>query len=93
MRDPPKGDKRTFTYFVYFLLSERNKDLYIGSTENLENRVSLHNAGKVRSTQFYRPWQLLGYEVYSSRSEAVRRERFLKSHQQREILKKRFGLA
>jgi len=79
-------------YYVYFLKSLKNNDLYIGSTENLENRVILHNTGKVKSTQFYRPWQLLGYEVYNSRSEAVGRERFLKSHQQKEILKKRYGL-
>lgn len=64
----------------------------LGSTENLKNRIALHNAGKVKSTQFYRPWQLLGYEVYNSRSEAVKREGFLKTGQQKEILKKKYNL-
>ncbi|MBI2889132.1 MAG: GIY-YIG nuclease family protein [Candidatus Liptonbacteria bacterium] len=80
-------------YYVYFLLSFANKDLYIGSTANLEKRVSLHNAGKVKSTRAYRPWKLLGHERHETRSEAVRREVFLKNHQQKEILKRRFGLA
>ena len=79
-------------YYVYFLKSLTNNDLYIGSTVELENRVNLHNDGKVKSTKPYRPWQLLGCEVYNSRSEAVRRERFLKDHQQKEILKKKYNL-
>lgn len=79
-------------YFVYFLKSVKNNDLYIGSTANLGQRIKTHNAGKVRSTQFNRPWQLLDSEVYNLRSEAVRRERFLKNHQQKELLKKKFGI-
>ncbi|MDP3741523.1 MAG: GIY-YIG nuclease family protein [bacterium] len=77
-------------YFVYFLKSLINNDLYVGSCENLNTRLGRHNNGLVRSTKAYRPWKLLGYEEYNTRSEAVRRERFLKSHQQKEILKKRF---
>ena len=79
-------------YYVYFLKSTKNNDLYIGSCENLDIRFKQHNDGKVRSTQFYRPWELLGHEIYESRSEAVRQERFLKSHQQKDILKRKFGL-
>lgn len=75
-------------YYVYFLKSLINNDLYIGSTENLEERVFLHNAGKVKSTRGYKPWRLVGCEEYESRSEAVQRERFLKSGQQKELLKK-----
>ena len=77
-------------YYVYFLKSSKNNDLYIGSTENVENRLQRHNDGKVRSTQFYRPWKLLGQEEYLTRSEAVKRERFLKTGQQKEILKEKY---
>lgn len=66
--------------------------MYVGSTEDLENRLKLHNVGKVRSTKAKRPWKLLGYELYNLRSEAVKRERFLKSHQQKELLKQKYGL-
>ena len=78
-------------YYTYVLISRKNNDFYIGSTENLEERISSHNTGKVRSTRPYRPWELLEYEVFDSRSEAVQRERFLKSHQQKEILKRRYS--
>ncbi|MFH1990351.1 MAG: GIY-YIG nuclease family protein [Patescibacteria group bacterium] len=72
-------------YYVYFLKSLKNGDLYIGSTEDVNNRLKKHNGGKVKSTKFYRPWQLLDIETYNTRSEAVRRELFLKNHQQKEI--------
>ncbi len=77
-------------FYVYFLKSLKNNDLYIGSTKNIEKRLSLHNSGEVKSTQFYKPWQLLGSELYNTRSEAVGREKFLKSHQQRDLLKKKY---
>ena len=79
-------------YFVYFLQSLKNNDLYVGSTENLEKRVGLHNAGKVKSTKAYRPWRVLGFEEFGSRSEAVVREKFYKAHQQKEILKNRYNI-
>ena len=79
-------------YYVYFLLSSINNDLYIGSTENLEVRLKRHNNGKIRSTKAYKPWKLLRYKTYPTRSEAVRMERFYKTHQQKDLLKKRYGV-
>ena len=79
-------------YFVYFLQSLKNNDLYVGSTENVEKRVVLHNAGRIKSTKAYRPWKLLGFEKCESRSEAVVKEKLFKAHQQKEILKKKYGL-
>lgn len=77
-------------FFVYFLKSLKNHDLYIGSTEDVGKRLNRHNAGKIRSTQFNKPWQLLDYEVYNTRGEAVQRERFLKTGQQKELLKNKY---
>ncbi|OGE82434.1 MAG: hypothetical protein A3B10_03130 [Candidatus Doudnabacteria bacterium RIFCSPLOWO2_01_FULL_44_21] len=77
-------------YHVYFLKSQVNGDLYIGSCENISSRIARHNNKSVRSTKAYAPWKLLGSESYNTRGEAVRRERFLKAHQQKEILKERF---
>ena len=78
-------------YFVYILKSLKNNDIYIGSTENVIKRFNLHNKGKVKSTKAYRPWQLLNKEEFNSRSDAVKRERFLKTGQQKEILKRKYG--
>lgn len=77
-------------FYVYFLRSLKNDDLYVGSTEDLENRLYLHNAGKVKSTKFYKPWKLLGYEKCETRSDAVRMEKFFKTGQQKELLKVKF---
>ncbi|MBI4709023.1 MAG: GIY-YIG nuclease family protein [Candidatus Portnoybacteria bacterium] len=78
-------------YFVYILRSLKNYYIYIGSTEDVCNRLNLHNRGRVKSTKAYRPWQLLEKQEFNTRSEAVKRERFLKTHQQKEILKKKYG--
>ena len=74
-------------YYTYILKSLINNDIYVGSTANLKMRIQLHNIGKVRSTKAYRPWQLLEYHEYPTRSEAVLAERFFKNHQQKEMLK------
>ncbi|RJQ29876.1 GIY-YIG nuclease family protein [Candidatus Parcubacteria bacterium] len=78
-------------YYTYILRSLKNNDLYIGSTADVNKRLALHNSEKVRSTKAYSPWQLLQCEEFSLRADAVRHERFLKSHQQKEILKRRYG--
>ncbi|PIQ68788.1 MAG: endonuclease [Candidatus Taylorbacteria bacterium CG11_big_fil_rev_8_21_14_0_20_46_11] len=77
-------------YTVYVLISQKNGDVYVGSTENIENRLSLHNKGRVRSTKAYRPWELLEIRTCTTRSEAVRLELFLKTGQQKEMLRKRY---
>ncbi|PIZ00701.1 endonuclease [bacterium (Candidatus Gribaldobacteria) CG_4_10_14_0_8_um_filter_33_9] len=79
-------------YFVYILKSLKNGDLYIGSTENINNRIKLHNFGKVKSTKSYRPWQLLEYKKFNTRGEAMKFEKFLKNHQQKEIIKRKYNL-
>ncbi|MBI2635332.1 MAG: GIY-YIG nuclease family protein [Parcubacteria group bacterium] len=79
-------------YYAYILQSLKNNDIYIGSTKNVIDRLKLHNSGKVKSTKAYRPWKLLEFGEYNSRNEAVRRERFLKSHQQKEIIKRKHSL-
>jgi len=78
-------------YYTYILRSRKNNDIYIGSTDNLAKRVILRNKGRVKSTKSYKPWELLEYYEYDSRAEAVRKERFLKTHQQKEILKRKYG--
>lgn len=79
-------------YYVYILKSSRFKRICIGSTQNVESRVLLHNQGKVRSTKAYRPWSVLEQHEYSTRSEALKAEYFYKSGQQRELIKQRHSL-
>jgi putative endonuclease len=67
------------TFFVYILESEETGRLYIGQTNNLEDRLVRHNSNRVRSTKGKGPWKLLGYFSRENRSEAVLLERYLKS--------------
>jgi putative endonuclease len=73
-------------YWVYVLRSKKTKRRYIGQTDNLELRMMRHNCGMVTSTAPYHPWQLIFQEEYSTRSETMQRERFLKSGKGREFL-------
>lgn len=78
-------------FYTYVLKSKKNNDIYVGSTESLFDRLKLHNSGKVKFTKAYRPWKLLEYQEFNTRSQAVRQERFLKTGQQKELLKKKYG--
>ena len=75
-------------YYIYILQSEKGGNLYVGSTENLEDRLKKHNGGKVRSTKSRRPFKLIYSEELSSRTEARKRENYLKSGAGREWVKK-----
>ena len=77
-------------YTVYILKSIKNNFLYIGSTEDISKRIKLHNLGKVKSTQAYRPWELKEIRKFKTRGEAVKEELFLKTGQQKEILRKKY---
>lgn len=77
-------------FYVYFLKSELDSSLYIGYTTNLKARVANHLSGKVKSTKSKLPVILVGYEAYKEKLDATSREKFLKSHQQRDSLKERF---
>jgi len=75
-------------FYVYILRSKINGKFYIGSCRNLEERVKRHNSGRCVYTKKYLPWELEYFEEYSTKKDAVRRERYLKSLKSRKIIKK-----
>jgi putative endonuclease len=66
-------------FFVYVLQSQKDKKFYIGQTRYLSDRLEKHSAGRVPATKRRIPMSLVYSEELQSRSEAVQRERFLKS--------------
>ena len=74
-------------YYVYVIRSP--KQLYIGSTKDLRNRVTEHNANKVFSTKNRSPWVLVYYEASVVEKEARIREKYLKTAWGRRYLKNR----
>ena len=53
--------------------------LYIGHTNDLATRIERHDSGDSRWTSTRGPWKLVLQEEYPTRSDAMRRERALKS--------------
>jgi putative endonuclease len=66
-------------YHAYILKSITFNRHYIGSCEDLEVRLKRHNAGKVRSSKAYRPYEIVYHETFESRSDAFKREQFFKT--------------
>jgi len=75
-------------YYVYILYSEKFNRYYVGQTDNVKLRLIRHNNSEVKSTKHYIPWKLFYTEAYASRSEALRREHFLKRQRNKEFYKK-----
>ncbi|MBI3983781.1 GIY-YIG nuclease family protein [Candidatus Microgenomates bacterium] len=73
-------------YYAYVLANHRKNFLYIGFTTDLRSRFDSHNLGKIRSTRSYRPLKLIHYEAYAEKSDAKRREKYLKSNRGRTTL-------
>jgi putative endonuclease len=65
-------------YFVYILYSESQNLYYKGFTENVKSRVEEHNAGKSRYTCNKGPWKLIFVQRFSSKRDALIREKSLK---------------
>jgi len=53
---------------------------YVGSTQDVENRLEEHNSGKSKSTRAGKPWKLIHAESFSTRSEAFQREQKIKGY-------------
>ena len=66
-------------FVTYILQSESSGKYYIGSTDNLEKRLIRHNKGYSRYTRNKGPFRIAYKEKFQTRSEAKKREYYLKS--------------
>ena len=81
------------TYFVYAIYNQRHDKFYIGQTFDINKRLVEHNnkVFKGYTSQFDGPWILIYKEEVSSRQEALKREKQLKSFRGREFIKKQIN--
>ena len=79
------------SYYVYILKSKSDpKQIYIGYTANLDNRMEEHaNPQPSAYTRQYAPWELETYTVFKNKDLAQQFEIYLKSHSGRAFLRKR----
>jgi len=74
-------------YYVY-ILHLSNNQLYTGFTNDLERRIREHKSGKSEYTSRVYGIRLIHYECYQLKSDALRREKFLKTTEGKELLRK-----
>ncbi len=73
-------------YYVYVLKSDSTHKRYIGQTQNINKRISDHNNDESRYAKGRCPWKLVYSERYGTRTEAILREKYLKTGVGREFL-------
>jgi len=76
-------------YYTYVLLSDKDNHFYTGYTQDLKLRFEQHNKGYVESTRDRRPLKLVYYEACLDKSDAAKREKYLKSYNGKMFLRRR----
>ncbi|MFA5827901.1 MAG: GIY-YIG nuclease family protein [Candidatus Shapirobacteria bacterium] len=67
-------------FYVYFLKSQRNGKIYVGSTsQDPKTRLEEHNRRMNKFTKENMPFILLYFEKYLCKEDAALREKFYKS--------------
>jgi len=66
-------------FYIYILSSQQTQRFYVGSTEDVEQRLIQHNTGKSKSTRAGVRWELLHTECFTTRSDAMLREQKIKA--------------
>ncbi len=80
-------------FYTYILKSLKNNKRYIGQTsKNVLDRLREHNVGSNKWTRTNSPFVMLRYEEYGTRTEAIKREHFLKSGQGRKWLDEKLNI-
>lgn len=66
-------------FCVYAISSIKRNYVYVGFTQNIEERLKRHNKGWERTTKPYAPFKLIFKEIVDTRTEARNREKYWKS--------------
>ncbi len=75
-------------FIVYVLYSEKFNKSYTGHTSNLIERFKSHNSLSTKGyTSKFRPWIVIHVESYNSKSDAIKKEKYLKTGVGREFIK------
>ena len=75
-------------YYTYILKSKIKDKYYIGSCHDLNLRLERHNSGNSRSTKAFLPWEVIYFEEFETKSDAIKREYALKRIKNKEALQK-----
>ena len=73
-------------FYVYVLQCLKDFSFYIGQCDDLDCRMSKHTEGWSKYTASKGPWRLVYFEVFGSRSEAIKREKEIKRKKSRKYI-------
>lgn len=74
-------------FYTYVLWSKEDKKFYTGYSENLERRLQEHRKGHVHTTVRLKAPELIFYEAFVSKEDALRREEYFKTTKGKKILR------
>ena len=78
-------------YFVYILQSEKDGSYYIGSSNDPQSRLEKHNKPHSGYTGRKQPWKIVHTEEYTSKTEAQKREKYLKRMKSKDLIIRLIG--
>ena len=69
-------------HYVYLIISKNAQSVksYVGYTNNLKKRITLHNKGKGAKSTRGRHWKLVFKKKFKNKSMAMKYEYFLKKN-------------
>ena len=77
--------EKLYTYVIY---SKAYNKIYIGYSSDLSKRIESHNSQNNRGwTRSFQPWEIVHFEEFNTKSEAMSREKELKSYKGREFIR------
>jgi putative endonuclease len=74
-------------YFVYIIYSPKLDKYYIGFTADINDRLAKHNRKSKGFSNLGRPWELVYYECFETKQEAMSREKQLKGWKNKDRIK------
>ena len=78
-------------FYIYILKSKKDSRLHTGFTNDLIKRLKIYKSAKLGATKNRRPLELIYYEAYKLKSNAILREKFLKTTKGKLQLRKQLG--
>jgi len=82
------NDMENLVWVLYIIYSKSWDKYYTGITQDLEDRLVRHDQGRNKSTRGGSPWVLTYTETFACRSEAQRREYYIKGQKSRNYIER-----
>ena len=78
-------------YYVYILIDTTTETYhYAGSTQDLQSRLTKHNAGEVPHTSKFKPWRIQTAIAFDGKEKATAFEAYLKTGSGHAFAKRHF---